>query len=271
MKSICYTSLLASSLLLLAGCHSGGTTSGSDSKAGAAATSGSKLAKLETKDDKIGDGGEFENKAPAKKGDTVFMLYTGKLADGSVFDSNTADDDKKAFSFPLGTGSVIKGWDQGIVGMKIGGVRELSIPANLAYGNDTKAGGKIPANSDLYFTVTLLDIVPAGTANQITYDDKKVGTGAEVAKGKKISVHYTITDLKGKELDSNDYSWTIGDGKAFSQIEVGVTGMKVGGVRVLRLPDRQALPLQEKRPKGPMAGMQQSDIQLVKIELKKVS
>jgi len=263
MKSICYLSLLATSLLLLAGCHSD-SAKAADS-AGSKASSTSKLTKLEFKDDKVGDGGEFEYKKPAQTGDQVFMIYSGKLANGSEFDSNTADD-KQVFNFTIGNGSVIKGWDQGIPGMKIGGVRELSIPSTLAYGADVKADGKIPPNSDLYFKVTLLDIVPPGTDNQILFDDKKVGTGAEVQKGSKVSIHYSVADLKGNELDANDYSWTVGSGKIYSQIETGIQGMKEGGVRVIRLADKEMLQL------SPKPRMQvPADVQLVKIQLKKVS
>lgn len=91
-----------------------------------------------------------------KSGQTAVMLYTGKLADGSVFDS-TAKHGNQPFSFSLGAGQVIKGWDQGIVGMKVGEERTLIIPADMAYG----ANGYppvIPANATLTFDVTLVAI-----------------------------------------------------------------------------------------------------------------
>jgi FKBP-type peptidyl-prolyl cis-trans isomerase len=85
-------------------------------------------------------------------GQTVGMRYTGALADGSVFDANPAP--KAVFSFVLGAGTVIKGWDQGLVGMKVGGRRQLIIPPELGYGpNDN---GPIPGNSVLVFTVDAL-------------------------------------------------------------------------------------------------------------------
>ncbi|HTH93412.1 MAG TPA: FKBP-type peptidyl-prolyl cis-trans isomerase [Candidatus Paceibacterota bacterium] len=91
-----------------------------------------------------------------KSGQTAVMLYTGKLADGSVFDS-TAKHGNQPFSFTLGAGQVIKGWDEGIVGMKVGEQRTLVIPAALGYG----ANGYppvIPANATLTFDVTLVAI-----------------------------------------------------------------------------------------------------------------
>ncbi len=86
-------------------------------------------------------------------GQSVGMRYTGAFADGKVFDANPAP--KPPFSFRLGGGEVIKGWDEGLVGMRVGGKRQLVIPAELAYGpNDY---GPIPGNSVLVFTVEALD------------------------------------------------------------------------------------------------------------------
>ena len=85
-------------------------------------------------------------------GQNVGMRYVGSFADGKVFDSNPAP--KPIFSFRLGSGQVIKGWDEGLLGMKVGGKRQLVIPPNLAYGpNDY---GPIPGNSVLVFTVDAL-------------------------------------------------------------------------------------------------------------------
>jgi FKBP-type peptidyl-prolyl cis-trans isomerase len=87
----------------------------------------------------------------AARGDTVVVKYEGKLADESVFDA------APSFEFTLGAGDVIKGWDQGIVGMKVGGVRKLHVPAKLGYGK-RGAAPEIPPNADLFFTVTLKKI-----------------------------------------------------------------------------------------------------------------
>lgn len=91
----------------------------------------------------------------AKDGDSLVMKYYGTIAsDGTVFDENYTKN--TGFSFVLGSGQVIEGWDKGLVGMKAGGERRLVIPSDLAYG---EAGqGAIPANSDLVFVVKLLRI-----------------------------------------------------------------------------------------------------------------
>lgn len=83
-------------------------------------------------------------------GKQVGVYYVGSLANGSTFDSRQAP--ATPFSFNLGAGQVIRGWDEGVVGMKIGGQRQLIIPAALAYG--AQANGPIPANSVLVFVVT---------------------------------------------------------------------------------------------------------------------
>lgn len=96
----------------------------------------------------------------AKTGDTVYVQYTGTLADGGTkFDSSYDHPDKQPISFTLGAGQVIKGWDEGIVGMKLGDKRTLTIPSNLAYGEAGAGGGKIPANATLKFDVELVGLV----------------------------------------------------------------------------------------------------------------
>ncbi|OTA69171.1 hypothetical protein K449DRAFT_384078 [Hypoxylon sp. EC38] len=112
------------------------------------ATLGVKTVQGVTIDDrKIGSG------RVAKKGNKVEVRYIGKLQDGKVFDANKKG---KPFSFSVGKGEVIKGWDIGIQGMSVGGERRLTIPAHLAYGSKAQPG--IPANSTLIFDVKLLAI-----------------------------------------------------------------------------------------------------------------
>lgn len=91
--------------------------------------------------------------ALAKAGDRVTVHYTGKLLDGTVFDSSIGS---LPFIFVLGTGKVIAGWDEGIALMRKGGKAKLIIPSNLAYGS--RANGSIPANSTLVFDVELYNI-----------------------------------------------------------------------------------------------------------------
>ena len=103
---------------------------------------------LQYVDQKVGDGTE------AKKGDTVEVHYTGWLKDGKKFDSSV--DRKEPFSFKVGAGEVIKGWDEGVAGMKVGGKRKLIIPFELAYGE--KGRGPIPEQAELTFEVELLKV-----------------------------------------------------------------------------------------------------------------
>jgi FKBP-type peptidyl-prolyl cis-trans isomerase len=103
---------------------------------------------LKIEDETVGSGAE------AKTGDTVSVNYVGTLQDGTKFDSSY--DRNQPFDFTLGSGQVIKGWDQGVVGMKVGGKRKLTIPPDLGYG--AQAQGPIPANSTLIFEIELLNI-----------------------------------------------------------------------------------------------------------------
>ena len=108
-------------------------------------------AKLEIKDLVVGKGAE------AKAGDTIKVHYVGTLANGDKFDASK-DHGTEPFTFDLGKGRVIKGWDDGVAGMKVGGKRKLTIPPHLGYGA-RGAGPKIPPNSTLVFEVELVEIV----------------------------------------------------------------------------------------------------------------
>ena len=103
---------------------------------------------LVIEDKVIGDGDE------AVSGKTVTVNYTGTLVNGDQFDSSIG---RAPFSFPLGAGRVIKGWDEGVAGMKVGGKRILTIPPELGYGS-RGAGNVIPANATLIFEVELLKV-----------------------------------------------------------------------------------------------------------------
>ncbi len=100
-------------------------------------------------DVKVGTGAE------AKEGSTVKVHYTGTLKNGTKFDSSR--DKGEPFEFTIGAGQVIKGWDKGVVGMKVGGIRKLTIPYDLAYGEEGKPP-TIPPRATLLFDIELLEV-----------------------------------------------------------------------------------------------------------------
>lgn len=125
------------------------STPAADVAPGNAPASAEAPKELQVTDIKVGEGVE------ATAGKTVVVHYVGTLLDGTKFDSSR--DRGEPFSFPLGQGRVIQGWDQGVQGMKIGGLRKLVIPSHLAYG-EAGAGNLIPPNSTLVFEVELLEV-----------------------------------------------------------------------------------------------------------------
>ena len=112
---------------------------------GSSSSSPSGVTALQVVDLTVGGG------ATAAAGDTLTVAYVGSLTNGRTFDSSTG------YTFRLGVGAVIPGWDQGLVGMRVGGKRRLTIPPDLAYGS-TGAGNVIPPNATLIFEVDLLSI-----------------------------------------------------------------------------------------------------------------
>ncbi|RRV05308.1 FKBP-type peptidyl-prolyl cis-trans isomerase [Pseudomonas sp. v388] len=108
------------------------------------------LPQLQVTDLHVGDG------KAAVKGALITTHYTGWLQDGTVFDSSHQRG--KPFQCVIGTGRVIKGWDIGLMGMKVGGKRKLFVPAHLAYG-ERKMGAHIPPHSDLTFELELLEVL----------------------------------------------------------------------------------------------------------------
>jgi len=133
-------------LALAPGCtHKASGSASADSKKTSGPVTG-----LSVEEVKPGEG------AVATRGKTVSVHYTGKLTDGTKFDSSY--DRGQPIEFPLGAGVVIKGWDMGIEGMRVGGKRKLTIPPDLAYGARGTPGGPIPPNATLVFDVELVGV-----------------------------------------------------------------------------------------------------------------
>jgi FKBP-type peptidyl-prolyl cis-trans isomerase len=190
---------------------------------------------LIVEDIKIGEGYEV------KPGGAVVAHYHGMLREsGKVFDSSFQRGEPAMF--PLS--GVIQGWQNGVPGMKIGGVRRLTIPAAMGYGEQGAGGGEIPPNADLIFVIELVD------ALQI--EEMKVGEG-EDAFGQFVAVtSHTIKNQEGEIVDrataDEPYIWLPGE---FVGIQFGLEGMKVGGKRKLKVPSQMTqIPpgLETKRP-----------------------
>jgi len=156
-KALVVLALAGSTALCLSACENknaaaGGNATGSTSATSSTATIAGmhKVDGIQVEDVREGTGKE------AKRGSTVSVNYLGTLAsNGQKFDSSY--DRNEPFTFKLGSGQVIEGWEKGIAGMKVGGKRILVIPPDKAYG-DQEVGGVIPANSTLKFEVELMDV-----------------------------------------------------------------------------------------------------------------
>ncbi|MDR3691225.1 MAG: FKBP-type peptidyl-prolyl cis-trans isomerase [Fimbriimonas sp.] len=217
--------------VVLAGCGSGSNSSSEASNA-TKATTGSHLSKLGIEDTALGTGPKVE------KGDEVWVKYVGKLANGTIFDQTQPGADP--LHVTVGAGQVIKGWDQGLVGIQKGGKRKLSIPYALAYG-DRGQGEKIPAQSDLYFDVEATDVLQAKDADQIVATDVKQGSGREVKAGDTVTVDYDAS-VNGAVVESTKtggkhFTFKIGgDNVTIKGFDDALVGMKVGGERKITIP-----------------------------------
>ncbi|MDX1436400.1 MAG: FKBP-type peptidyl-prolyl cis-trans isomerase, partial [Anaerolineales bacterium] len=199
---------------------------------------------------------------PVKLGDAVSVHYSGYLEDGTEFDSSLSRG--QPFSFVVGYGFVIPGWDEGVQGMQAGGLRRLTIPPDLAYG-EAGAGDLIPPNSTLVFEVELLDVFSTET------EDLIVGDGAEVGAGDTITVEYTVWLMDGDQIDSSrdtgqPITFIVGAGQMLPGIEQGVVGMQLGGKRLVTIPPELAFGDQGLADLIPPGATLQFEFELVSIE-----
>ena len=189
----------------------------------------------------------------AAAGDLIAVHYVGVLSsDGTRFDGNFGS---SPFSLTLGKGQVIKGWDEGLLGMKVGGMRQLDIPADLAYG-DSGSGDIIKPGAALSFVVEMVGIIPAtdpadepqltiaGAAASSTLQSKDLieGKGDAIAAGDTVALH--IVAYRGDTGEKITSTWpegapvslTLEEGGSLPGIIKGVPGMKVGGRRQMTIP-----------------------------------
>lgn len=192
-----------------------------------------------------------EGEDVAEFGDTVTMEFTIWVADSGRFftGSSTAG---QPFTFPIGSGAVFPGWDEGATGMAVGEKRQLLVPAELGLGEES-VGEIVPANSDLLLEVELVDLVKPRRATEVDeseyeetdtglkYYDLVEGDGDMPEDGQIVVVHYTGWLEDGTQFDSSldrgtPFEFPIGQGSVIPGWDEGVATMKVGGTRQLVIP-----------------------------------
>lgn len=241
---------ILSSALVLAlvgtGCNGGSSDAASNAagqnKAGDGKPGDSKAPQNvlgELKELKIEDSEPGTGKEGAKPGDLVAVQYKGYLGNGTVFDTNMGED-KEPFMLVLGQGMVIQGWEQGLIGVKPGTKRKISIPWKLGYG-EQGSGEKIPPRTDLYFDVVIQDVVKKDDQQVVVVKDIKVGSGKEAKSNSMVTFHYVATYPGGKIWDTTKkegkpISQRLGQGALIPGLDSGIEGMKVGGKRKIKVP-----------------------------------
>jgi peptidylprolyl isomerase len=193
----------------------------------------------------VGDG------ATPQTGDSVEMEFVIWLQDGNSYVASS-EDQGSTFSFPVGTGQVFPGWEEGVLTMAEGGTRQLIIPPDLGLG-EQGVSGLVPANATLIMEMTLVSVTPAPrqtevdpadyetTESGLQYYDIEVGDGASPELGQTVVVHYSGWLEDGTLFDSSvqrgqPFEFPLGAGAVISGWDEGVASMQVGGIRQLRVP-----------------------------------
>ena len=255
--------LILSSTLLIAACGGDDSTSTTDAPSSTEASAISDPADLIDEPTVslpseiptelvITDITEGEGEA-AVEGSTVYVYYVGVLSEnGKRFDGNFGSD---PYAVTLGVGAVIDGWDQGLIGIKAGGRRQLDIPADLAYGS-AGSGDAIPPDSAISFVVDVVAIVQpidpadapeitiegAENVEVLVSEDLVDGKGDEAKAGSNVLVHIiAFNGATGEELastwgDPSPVALLLAEGGSLPGLVEGIPGMKVGGRRQLTIP-----------------------------------
>ena len=255
--------LILSSTLLIAACGGDDSTSTTDAPSSTEASAISDPADLIDEPTVslpseiptelvITDITEGEGEA-AIEGSTVYVYYVGVLSEnGKRFDGNFGSD---PYAVTLGVGAVIDGWDQGLIGIKAGGRRQLDITADLAYGS-AGSGDAIPPDSAISFVVDVVAIVPpidpadapeitiegAENVEVLVSEDLVDGKGDEAKAGSNVLVHIiAFNGATGEELastwgDPSPVALLLAEGGSLPGLVEGIPGMKVGGRRQLTIP-----------------------------------
>ena len=216
-------------------------------------------------------------------GDMVSVHYVGTLTDSAKTKFDSSRDRGQPFTFALGAGQVIKGWDEGIALLHVGDVAVLTIPSTLGYGE--RAVGTIPANATLVFEVELMDVRPApkpwdvkglkvdSTADGLKYIILKKGNGTKAENGKKVGVHYSgyLGDGTWKLFDSSvqrgqPIEFTLGIGQVIKGWDEGIGLMNVGDKMRLIIPYSLAYGEGGRPPIIPPKSTLIFDVELMEVE-----
>ena len=216
----------------------------------------------------------------ANAGDQVSVHYVGTLTDSAKTKFDSSRDRGQPFSFSLGSGQVIKGWDEGIAFLHVGDVATLTIPSNLGYGE--RAMGKIPANATLVFEVELMDVKEApkpwdvkglkvdSTSDGLKYIRIKKGTGKKAMANDTVKVHYSgyLGDGTWKLFDSSvqrgqPIEFTLGVRQVIIGWDEGIALMQVGDKMRLIIPYQLAYGENGRPPIIPAKTVLIFDVELV--------
>lgn len=171
-------------------------------------------------------------------GMTVITSYVGRFTDGTQFDSS--EELGEDWIFTLGVGQVLTGWDEGLVGMRVGGTRRLEIPAHKAFGQSGQCFSDgtcaVPPNTDVVYDVTIIDIF-----DEVIINDTIEGDGEVAEPNDVVFVEYIGQLRNGQVFDASNitgqvFQFTLGRGSVIPGWDQGIPGMKEGGTRRLVIP-----------------------------------